>query len=136
MILTVRAPLVATLLILGHVYFGAGWALGPDRLMSSGSFSIARDIAAPGAWGCALLAGAVLCIASGWLPTWAAVTARIVAAVPLAGLAVSIAAADLLGLSQGWGGPLLFGTPVLLHAWIIRGRIVHDRQREATRAAA
>lgn len=126
MILHVRAPLVATLLILCHVYFGAGWALGPPRLMSSGSFTIARDIAAPTAWGWTLLAGAALCLLTGWVPKWPAVLLRAVAAVPLAGLAVSIATADLLGMSQGWGGPLLFAAPVLLHAWIIRARLTHD----------
>jgi hypothetical protein len=124
-ILHVRAPLVATLLLLCHVYFGAGWALGPPRLMSSGSFAIARDIASPTAWGWALLAGAALCLATGWVPKWPAVLLRVAAAAPLAGLAGSTVLADVLGLSQGWGGPILFGAPVLLHAWIIRARLTH-----------
>ncbi len=108
-------------LVIGHVYVGIGYLLSP-RLSSSGSYAVALQVAPAHLWGWSIVAGAPIALLAPLVPFPAAVALRLLAATPPLLLAVALLAAQLTGDSEGWGRPLAYVMPAVLHALMLRAR--------------
>lgn len=126
---TVRAATLNVALIVVHTYFGAGYVLGPPRLTASGSYTVALTWLPAQAWGWLILAGAALSLLAPWCPARGSAVAHALAAAPMLGFAAAIAAADVAGYSEGWGGPALFAAPALVHLLIVSARYRRELPR-------
>jgi hypothetical protein len=128
----VRIPAWAAnaILVLSHVYWGAGYAFGPPRLTGSGSFTVALTWAPATVWGWLFLAGGALTLAAPWLARWGSAAVHTLASLPLLGFAAALAGAQIAGTSEGWGGLLAFLLVAALHALLAAARL----HPEATRA--
>lgn len=124
------APAVSTALMFSHVFWGAGYAFGPPRLTSSGSYRVALDWAAATVWGWLFLVGAAATVVAPHLPWWGSVVAHSLASLPLAGFATALIAAQVAGYSEGWGGPLAYLAAITFHAVLglarVRGETVGE----------
>jgi hypothetical protein len=124
----VRAPWLTAALAAGHAYFGAGYAFGPVRYGSSPGFRYLLDVAPLRLWGVAFLLGALLTVTAPHLNHWGSLALHLLACLPPAAFAVGFAAADLAGLTVGWGGPVLWTMPVIGHAVLVVARLQLARE--------
>lgn len=119
--LTISAATVNLLLLLGHVYFGAGFLVGGPQYMSSPSYDLARSWMPEMTWGWAFVVGAVCTLAAPHMPLWWESAALHVLAA-LAPAAMTVALVLNIANATGWGGPVVYLMPVLVHGWIARAR--------------
>lgn len=115
-----------------HAYLGAGYAFGPARLTSAPSFQFILAVAPAHMWGWFLMLGAVLTMAAPYMNHWFSLLCHVLASLPYLGFAVGLAMGDLNAVTHGWGGPVLWATPVVLgHAVcaVTRFRVAADSNR-------
>lgn len=113
---------VSTTLIMGHVYWGVGYLIGPPRLTSSATLKFALQAAPPKVWGAMFLSGAFLTAAAPWLHRAGSAFVHLLAAAPLLAFTLALLAAEALGVAQAHGSPSLFAAPVTLHALLVSAR--------------
>lgn len=122
----VPAPYVTAVLIVVHVYLAAGYLAGPERLTSSGSYTVMLALAPPPAWGAALLAAAACTAVAPWTGAAVSTALHALAMVPPLAMSAALVAAQLARYSQGWGGAGLLLLPVLLHGALAWARIERE----------
>lgn len=120
--ITVPARLVSWALFVGHIYWGAGYLLLPPRFYSSGSYAYVFSWAPAQVWGWLFLACAAGCLIAPWLPRGGSAVIHLAAAGVLLVFAWGFLLAAVDGAAQGWGGPVLFAGPALMHLLIVRAR--------------
>lgn len=125
----VPAPAVSALLVLTHIYWGAGYAFGPPRLTASGSYRVALEWATATSWGWAFLVGGALTWVAALLPPWGSAAAHLLAAVPVVVFAVALIAAQALGYSEGWGGIITYLLIAILHGLLVAARLSPGARR-------
>lgn len=122
MTVSVSLRAVQMALVIGHIYVGVGYLLSP-RLASSGSYAVALEFASAQAWGWAIVAGAPITLLAPLVPLPAAVALRVIAAAPPTLFAVALLAAQVVGTAEGWGRPLAYVVPAVLHLLVLRARL-------------
>lgn len=122
LIVAVPAVAVNLSLIVGHTYFGLGYALGPPRFTASGTYTVALQVLPAQVWGWLILAGAGLSLVAPWCSRLGSTVLHLLAAAPLLAFAAALAASDVLGYSEGWGAPPLFLIPAVAHLLIVSAR--------------
>jgi hypothetical protein len=114
-----------------HAYLGVGYALGPERLTSAPSFQYILAVASGRTWGWWFIAGAFFTVTAPHLNHWGSLICHSIASVPYLAFAVGIALGDLNAVTRGWGGPVLWATPVVLGhvvCVVTRFRVEHARR--------
>jgi hypothetical protein len=117
----VSGPSLQMALVVGHVYVGIGYLLSP-RLSSEGSYAVALALAPANVWGWAIVAGAPIALLAPLVPFPAAAALRVLAAAPPALFALALLAAQVTGTAEGWGRPLAYVVPAILHGLLLRAR--------------
>ncbi len=123
--MTVRVPAwtANVVLVFCHVYWGAGYAFGPRRFTASRSYAVALDWAPATLWGWWFLAGAALTLIAPWLIRWGSALAHLIASLPLLAFATALGAAQVAGLSEGWGGLIAWLLIAVGHGMLIAARL-------------
>jgi len=120
--IVLQARLVSYALFVGHVYWGAGYLLGPPRIYSSGSYRVVMSWLTAHTWGWLFVACAIGCLLTPTVPRALSAAVHGFAAAVLLTFAAGLGAAQVVGTSQGWGGPVLFLGPAVFHVLIVRAR--------------
>ncbi len=129
--MTVRLPawVANAILVFAHVYWGAGYAFGPARFTASRSYTYVLDWAPAILWGWWFLGGALLTAVAPWLIRWGSGLAHVLASLPLAAFSVALIAAQVAGLSEGWGGVIAYLLIIALHGLLVAARFAPDARR-------
>lgn len=116
-----------------HAYLGAGYAFGPPRLTSAASYQFILSIAPGRVWGWMFLTGAMLTLLAPHVNHWLSGACHVVSSAPYLAFATGLALGDVNAVTRGWGGPVLWATPVVLgHAVVVltRFRVAREMRRE------
>ncbi len=115
------AVVINNVLIVMHTYLGLGHLLGSEKATST-TYAVAFSWLPVNHWGWLVVAGAPLSLLAPWVTKQVSAALHVAAGLPLVAFAVGLVVAEVAGQNSGWGGPLLYLLPALMHAALIHAR--------------